>query len=143
MTAVLLHLLAMENAETTEEPGEDGDFEDDAHSEGEKHQGVDVTLEGDEVLDGGVHLVVGQESEGDGEEDEVAEYDAHHEHEVGGDDEWGRVAAFILVEARGDEAVELEDDVGCCHDDAYVKAGHHVYDKLAGELGVDELHLWR
>ena len=109
----------------------------------EEGEGVDVALKRDEVLDGGVHLVVGQESEGDGEEDEVAEYDAHHEHEVGGDDEWGRVAAFILVEARGDEAVELEDDVGCCHDDAYVKAGHHVYDKLAGELGVDELHLWR
>ena len=97
MAAVLLHLLAMENAETTEEPGEDGNFEDDAHSEGEKHQGVDVTLEGDEVLDGGVHLVVGQESEGDGEEDEVAEEDARHEHEVGGDDKWRGITSLVFV----------------------------------------------
>ena len=93
----MLHLLAMENAETTEEPGEDGNFEDDAHSEGEKHQGVDVTLERDEVLDGGVHLVVGQESEGDGEEDEVAEEDARHEHEVGGDDKWRGITSLVFV----------------------------------------------
>ena len=73
VAAVLLHLLAVEDAEATEEPREDGDFEDKAHGEREEDEGVDVTFEGDEVFHAAIYLVVAEETEGDGEDDEVVE----------------------------------------------------------------------
>ena len=141
VATVLLHGLAMEDAQFAQQPRQDGYLENDAHGEGKEGEGIDVTFEGNEVLDGGVHLIAGEESEGDGEEDEVAEEDAKHEHEVGGDDERGGVASLVFVEGWRDETVELEDDVGGCHDDADVEAGGHVDDELAGQFCVDELHV--
>ena len=97
VATVLLHLSAMEDAEATKEPGEDGDFEDDAHGEGEEGEGVDVALKRDEVLDGVIDLIASEEAEGDGEEDKVGEEDSEHEHEIGGDDEWSGIASLVFV----------------------------------------------
>ena len=76
MAAILLHLLTAKDAETTEQPREDGDFEYKAHGEAEEDESVDVTLEGYEVFHSAVHLVVAEETKGYGENDEVTEQSA-------------------------------------------------------------------
>lgn len=139
VAAELLHLMAMQDAEATEKPREDGNLEGDAHGEGKENEGVDVAFEGDKVLDIVRHLVVAEEAESDGEYDEIAEEDTQHEHEVGSNDERCGVASFVFVECGRDEMVELVENVGCCHDEANVEAGHHVDNELASQFCVDEL----
>lgn len=98
MTPILLHLLPMEDAEAAENPREDGYLEDETHGEAEEHEGVDVTLQRNEVFDVGGYLIIPQESEGDGEDDEVTEQDAQHEHDVGRNNERRGIASLVLVE---------------------------------------------
>lgn len=128
----------MEDVQTAEEPGEDGQLECDAHGEGEEEEGVDVALEGDEVLHAVGYLVGGKEPECEWEDDEVAEEYPKYEHEVGCENERCCVSAFFFSECWQYKAVELVDDVG--HDDnqSGIEADHHVNDELAGEFGVDE-----
>ena len=97
MTAILLHVFTMEDAQASEQPGEDGNLKDDAHRKGEENKRVDVTFQTDEVLHLRVHLITCQESEGDGEKDEVAEEQSQHEHHIGSNDERRGIAPLIFV----------------------------------------------
>ncbi len=97
MTAILLHVFTMEDAQASEQPGEDGNLKDDAHRKGEENERVDVAFQADKVLHLRVHLITCQESEGDGEKDEVAEEQSQHEHHIGSNDERRGIAPLIFV----------------------------------------------
>lgn len=105
MATVLLHLLAVKNAEAAEKPRKNWYLENKAHGEREEDESVDVTLEGDEVLHAAIHLIVAEEAKCNGENDEVVEERACHEHDVGSHDKRHRVPPLVLIQCRRNETV--------------------------------------
>ena len=86
-----------------EEPSEEGQLKDHAHQEdeGEKvvHIGVERNQAGDLVADS----VLGQEANGQGQDEEVADENAEEEHEVAKEERPADATLFALVKSRLDK----------------------------------------
>lgn len=143
VAAVMAHHPGIDEAHAAQYPADDGYFGQDAHGEGNAHQGIHVGLQGDGVGHCLAHLVAAEETEYQWKDEEIAEQYAEHEHDVSGHYQADGVAPLVAVESGGDKVEEQIDEVGQGEHHTGTERGFHVEQKLLGQPCVDELHGYR
>ena len=132
---------AVQHAQRAQQPGQQGQLEDDAHDEDEHQEGVHVAVERDLVGDHHAHVVVSQEPQRDRENDKITHGHADKEHDAA--HEKGRLDTSLLtrIECRCDKGPQEIQHNGERQDQREPERRRHVYEKLGGKLDVDELDM--
>lgn len=140
MTAIVAQEVGGQQSRLSQEPAENREFEDDAQHEVETGEGAEIRLEGDEVVNLFHHLIGAEETEGEGEDDEVAHHNAEHKHDIGAQQDTASHTPLFLVKTRRGEPKELEHDVRQDDEHGDVHRHTHMKEKLSCQLGVDDAH---
>ncbi len=116
-------------------------MKDETHEQSEKEKSRDIGAEGDEVRDGGIDLIGGEETEGEREDDKIAKSGAEEEHEIAREDGTECVATFGSIESGSDETEEDEEDVGRDGEKAKTERHLDVDEELLRQFGIDEMRM--
>lgn len=141
MPPVGLEKLPGNEPHVREYPAEERQLKYQSHDEIECEEVVHVGVERDLVGNHFAHLVLGQESQGEGEYQKVSDGDTDEKHDVSRQKGPSGVALLAGVESRADEAPQLVDDIGESYQQGQPHGGTHVDKELGGQLYVDEFHL--
>ena len=141
MAAVAAHEGGGEQAQTGEQPREDGHLEHDAHGQTHHEQGAHVGGQGNHVHHFPADLIGSEEPEGEREKEEVGEQYARQEHRIAATDGRDGVAPLVGIERRRHEAEELVEDVGRRAQHPCTHRRLDMDEELLGQSGIDELHL--
>ena len=93
-----LHHAGIDQPHTTQEPADDGQFEDNSHHEVHHQQRVHIRLQGQHVRHILAHLIGSQELQRQGEDQQVVKRCPQHEHQVAACAEQCGVFLFIVIE---------------------------------------------
>ena len=139
MTAVLTHPRCLEQSEDGEKPTDDRNLEDDAEDETHHHHRVDVATDRQHIAHRLTHLIRAKKAHREWKDDEVVDQHTHKKHGVCRHRDSHRIAPFVLVESRSDEAKQKVENVGRGNEDAHHQRHLEVNHELLRKPRVDEV----
>ena len=141
MATVAPHELAIDDAKPSEGDCDDGEFEECAHEQEHDNKIVGVGRERDEIADGGVDDIVGEETIGEREDEKIGDGHTEIEEESTPHHDESESTAFCSIESRSEIVGDFGNDIRYAEDESCAESHLEVRPKLACKLCVDEVWL--
>ena len=100
MAAIVVHHACIDYTHTPHYPAQDRNFKHYAHREAYHQQGIYIGLYGYSVLHHMAYLIRAKETEREGEDEEITQQYAQHEHDITTGHKVHGITPFLVIQSR-------------------------------------------